>query len=98
MKEEKSLYYKAHLFICLKQKPEGKPCCADKGNENLWQDIKRRAKDRWGTDVRINSSQCLGRCGEGGIAVLYPQNIWFTKLHEGDVESLWQRLIAEIEV
>jgi len=79
--------YKAHLFICTNRK-NGKPCCAEKGAEDLRLKLKEWAKKEFGPSVRINASGCLDRCGEGITAVLYPQNIWLTEIKSTDEEKL----------
>lgn len=79
--------YKAHLFICTNKK-DGRECCADKDSEAFRKNLKEWAKKEYGNTVRINASGCLDKCGEGIAAVLYPQNIWLTKLTTHDEEKL----------
>ena len=87
--------YKAHLFICTNKK-QGKPCCGDKGAEELRQRVKQWASEQFGNEVRVNASGCLDKCSEGIAAVLYPQNLWLTGLKSADDERLKEALRAAL--
>ena len=38
--------------------------------------------------VRINKAGCLGRCDEGPVLVVYPDNVWYTFIDKNDVDEI----------
>lgn len=79
--------YKTHLFICTNApNKEGK--CGSKGAEDLRRDVKEICKDKFGKDVRVNASGCLGYCERGIAAVVYPAGEWLFDLNKKDVDAL----------
>lgn len=38
--------------------------------------------------MRINKAGCLGRCDDGPVLVVYPDNVWYTYLDEEDVDEI----------
>jgi (2Fe-2S) ferredoxin len=86
--------YKAHLFICTNDRgPNGKrPSCCHAGSQELRDQVKAGCKEKNFPkgSVRINNSDCLDRCENGIVAVLYPEGRWFTNLKPTDVNLLVQ--------
>lgn len=84
----------AHLFVCTNKRSKGS-CCADRGGEELRDELKDRVKKQhpeWKGRVRINASGCLGHCDEGITAVLYPEGNWFTELTPDSAPDLEKEL------
>ncbi|MFN7729164.1 MAG: (2Fe-2S) ferredoxin domain-containing protein [Bdellovibrio sp.] len=79
--------YKTHLFVCTNA-PDNPKKCGSKGSE----DMRRRLKDtcfkKYGKDVRINASGCLGYCERGIAAVVYPSGQWLLDLTNQDDQKL----------
>jgi (2Fe-2S) ferredoxin len=54
--------------------------------------MRRRLKDtcfkKYGKDVRINASGCLGYCERGIAAVVYPSGQWLLDLTNQDDQKL----------
>lgn len=42
--------------------------------------IKETNLDGQGSAIRINKAGCLGRCAEGPVMVVYPEETWYTLL------------------
>ena len=38
--------------------------------------------------VRVNKSGCLDRCELGPVAVVYPDNVWYTYVDESDIDEI----------
>lgn len=38
--------------------------------------------------VRVNNAGCLGRCAEGPVAVVYPDETWYTYIDQEDVAEI----------
>lgn len=90
MSVDPSPYYRAHVFVCTNQRPEGhkRGCCASKGSERLRNYMKKRAKDMGLEGVRINGAGCLDRCELGPCIVIYPEGIWYAPENEEDCDEI----------
>lgn len=89
MSEE--LYFKQHVFFCMNQRNDGRPCCADKGAQAAQQHAKRRLKEmdmNGHGKIRINQAGCLDRCEEGPVLVVYPQGTFYTYVDCDDIDEI----------
>jgi (2Fe-2S) ferredoxin len=84
-------YYRHHVFFCINQRENGKPCCADKGAAAM----RDYAKDRVKTlglsgqgQVRINQAGCLDRCAQGPTIVVYPEGVWYSYAGKEDIDAI----------
>lgn len=94
-------YYRSHLFFCTNQRDAGRKCCNQCGASEARAYAKQRIKAlglAGPGGVRVSLSGCLGRCGEGPVAVLYPQGVWYTYAGQEDVEEIVQRHVIGGEV
>jgi (2Fe-2S) ferredoxin len=84
------LFYRAHVFCCTNERPEGHPrgCCKHKGSERLRNYMKARAKELGLENVRINAAGCLDRCELGPSMVIYPEGVWYTVRTAQDVDEI----------
>ena len=91
-------YFKHHVFFCCNQREAGEACCNALGASDSF----AYAKDRIGAlkkngpgQVRINKAGCLGRCDNGPVMVVYPEETWYSYVDNDDVEEIIQEhLIA----
>lgn len=86
-----TLYYKKHVFFCMNERDDGRPCCADRGAQVAQEHAKRRIKqlDQNGQGkVRINKAGCLDRCEQGPVLVVYPQGTWYTYVDQSDIDEI----------
>ncbi|MCG2586604.1 ferredoxin [Massilia sp. TS11] len=84
-------YYQKHVFICMNQREDGRPCCAERGAKDVQQYMKKRIKalDLNGQGkVRINQAGCLDRCEEGPVMVVYPEGTWYTYVDTSDIDDI----------
>jgi (2Fe-2S) ferredoxin len=84
-------YYKHHVFFCLNQRDEGRPCCADRGAQIAQEHAKSRIKELGLSGqgkVRINKSGCLDRCEDGPVVVVYPEGTWYTYVDTHDIDEI----------
>jgi (2Fe-2S) ferredoxin len=86
-------YYKHHVFVCTNQREGGEQCCNNVGGSA----ILAYAKDRVGAlklngagAVRVNKAGCLGRCDNGPVMVVYPEETWYSVVDNEDVEEIIQ--------
>jgi len=84
-------FYKHHIFFCLNQRDGGRECCHDKHAEQMQGYAKKRVKQLGLSgpgQVRVNKAGCLDRCELGPVAVVYPDNIWYTYVDESDIDEI----------
>lgn len=84
-------YYQHHVFICTNQRAPGEQCCNAVGGSEML----AYAKDRIGAlkkngagQIRINKAGCLGRCDNGPVMVVYPQETWYSFIDKEDVDEI----------
>ena len=91
-------YYQRHLFFCVNQRAEGKSCCANLGAQALRDYAKKRIKElgiSGESKTRINMAGCLGRCDEGPVLVVYPEETWYTYLDKEDIDEIIEQHIQQ---
>jgi (2Fe-2S) ferredoxin len=84
-------YYKHHIFFCLNQRSNGEACCADHaaqaGFDHCKQSVKKAGLAGVG-GVRVNKAGCLDRCAGGPVAVVYPDETWYTFVDNSDIDEI----------
>ena len=84
-------YFQKHVFFCMNQREDGRPCCAERGAQAAQEHAKKRIKqlDLNGPGkIRINKAACLDRCDEGPVLVVYPQGTWYTYIDQSDIDEI----------
>jgi sirohydrochlorin cobaltochelatase len=71
-----------HVAVCTNQ------TCAADGAPAVLERLRQAARDSDACDARITRSSCLGRCGEGPIAAVYPDGVWYGDLSPEDAEAV----------
>ncbi|WP_290651943.1 (2Fe-2S) ferredoxin domain-containing protein [Aquisalimonas sp.] len=87
-------YYKRHVFVCTNSREDGADCCANGGAAEARAHLKDRVKVlgmKGPGGVRVSSSGCLGRCGEGPVVVVYPEAVWYTYVDGEDLDEIVDR-------
>ncbi len=90
-------YFKHHVFFCCNQRPAGERCCNDFQASALQTYAKERIAalglkgKGGGGGVRINKAGCLGRCDDGPVLVVYPDNVWYTYIDQEDLDEIIDR-------
>ena len=80
-----------HLLVCLNARPPGSPkgSCAQKGSEEVFDRLKAMVKERGlGARVIVNRTNCLKHCSRGITVAVYPDNVWYGKVTEADVDEI----------
>jgi len=87
-------YYRHHLFFCCNAREDGSACCQHFDAKAHRDYAKKRSKELGlaGKEgkVRINVAGCLNRCDEGPVAVVYPDDVWYTYVDQEDIEEIIQ--------
>jgi len=71
-----------HVAVCTNQ------TCAADGAPAVLERLRQAERDSEECDARITRSSCLGRCGEGPIAAVYPDGVWYGDLDPDDADSI----------
>jgi len=84
-------YYQRHVFFCLNERVGGEASCAHQGAEAGFNHCKSRVKAEGLAGpggVRINRAGCLDRCAGGPVAVVYPEEVWYTFVDASDIDEI----------
>lgn len=84
-------FYRRHVFFCVNQREAGETCCANFGARQMRDYAKQRIKDlglHGEGEMRINLAGCLGRCEQGPVIVVYPEEVWYTYVDEEDIDEI----------
>lgn len=84
-------YYKHHIFFCLNQRDNGESSCAQQGAQAAFDHCKKQVKAAGLAGpggVRVNKAGCLDRCAGGPVAVVYPDETWYTFVDHQDIDEI----------
>lgn len=84
-------YYKHHIFFCLNERKVGEASCAHSGSQAAFDHCKSRVKQAGLAGpggVRVNKAGCLDRCAGGPVAVVYPDETWYTFVDAQDIDEI----------
>lgn len=83
--------FKHHIFICQNTREAGNPrgCCNPDGKSPFIKLFKEalRAKGLEGV-VRANKAGCLDHCEHGPMVVIYPDELWYGRVDESDIQPI----------
>ena len=94
-------YYRHHIFFCLNQRDNGEAACAQHDAQAGFDRCKSRVKAAGLAGpggVRVNKSGCLDRCAGGPVAVVYPDETWYTYVDRQDIDEIIERHLQHGEV
>lgn len=94
-------FYRKHVFICTNQRKDGRSCSQNHDTRALFKQMKEKAREEGllgPKGIRINKSGCLGRCGEGPVLVVYPDNIWYKFENSADLDEILEKQVKQGEV
>lgn len=83
------------IFVCTHKRPDGhpKPCCADRGGNQLRNELKEAVKLRGlESSVRVFASSCIGACEQGPMAIKYPDGELMLGITPDDLEAILEDL------
>ena len=83
-------YYQHHIFFCLNERAT-EACCAGQGAQAAFDHCKSRIKAEGLNGpggVRVNKAGYLDRCAGGPVAVVYPDETWYTFVDASDVDEI----------
>lgn len=86
-------YYKHHVFFCTNQRADGRASCEDHDAREMRDYLKKKVKEAGLAGpggVRINNAGCLGRCEQGPVLVIYPEEVWYAYKTKKDIDDVFQ--------
>lgn len=89
---------KAHIFVCTNERQAGHPrgSCKACGSEELVHAFKTElARAGLAGQVRAQRAGCLDTCEFGPSVVVYPDNVWYGRVGQGDVAEIVQGHLVE---
>ena len=84
-------YFERHIFFCLNHRESGDNSCAQHGAQAGFDHCKARVRDLGlggQGGVRVNKAGCLDRCAGGPVAVVYPDETWYTFVDNADIDEI----------
>ena len=94
-------YYERHIFFCLNERKNGEDCCVQHEAQAGFDRCKARVKAAGlagAGKVRVNKAGCLDRCAGGPVAVVYPENVWYTYVDAHDIDEIVDSHLTKGEV
>ena len=94
-------YYEHHIFFCLNERKNGEDCCAQHEAQAGFDRCKAQVKAAGLAGpgkVRVNKAGCLDRCAGGPVAVVYPENVWYTYVDAHDIDEIVSSHLTNGEV
>jgi (2Fe-2S) ferredoxin len=88
--EKNAVPYKKTVFVCVNERPpDGPPCCCGRGSVGLHAELKARVKALGlGRVIRVSKSGCLNQCAQGPNIMVFPDNVWYSGVTEGDLDTI----------
>ena len=82
--------FQKYLFVCEHERSEGDFCGAAgmRIRERLKDTVKRMGL---ASKVRVSRTGCLDVCAEGPSVLLMPDNLWFKRVSEDDIEVILRK-------
>jgi len=79
--------YDIHMFVCT----TGDTCPSQGGVQKFVKHprgevVKAGKRD----EVRVNHAGCFSQCGHGPMIVVYPDNVWYARVQESDLDDIVQ--------
>jgi (2Fe-2S) ferredoxin len=94
-------YYKHHIFFCLNERKGGEASCANHHAQAAFDHCKARVKAAGLAGpggVRVNKAGCLDRCAGGPVAVVYPEETWYTFVDNHDLDEIVEQHLTKGQV
>ena len=84
-------YFQRHIFFCLNQRTNGEASCGDHQADAAFTHCKKQVHEAGLSGkghVRVNKAGCLDRCAGGPVAVVYPEEVWYTYVDLHDIDEI----------
>lgn len=75
--------YDRHIFLCTHEN-----CNDAQTNRALWARLKERCREPALSRVERTQARCLRVCEGGGVAVVYPEGVWYHHLDAAGIDRV----------
>lgn len=87
--------YRRQIFVCTHNANGEKACCADHEGEQIFKELREIAKQKkLHPMIRVAQAKCLGQCEKGANIMIYPENIYLSKVVLTDIPAIAQKYIV----
>lgn len=92
---------KKHIFVCTHERPadDWRGSCKTRGGEAVLEALRGELfNSDLMPDVKATKSGCLGGCEHGVMMVVYPDNVWYSKVGVEDIDDIVEDHLIEGDV
>lgn len=87
--ESQKVPYKRQIFVCTHNANGEKASCGDHQGEIIFRELREIAKQKkLHPMIRVAQAKCLGQCEKGANIMIYPENIYLSKVKLSDVTAI----------
>lgn len=94
-------YYQKHIFFCTNLREPSKRCCGANQTVELRDYAKQKLK-KMGLhgvgEYRVNNAGCLGRCEDGPVLVIYPEEVWYSYKTHNDIDEIIEQHLLKGQI
>jgi (2Fe-2S) ferredoxin len=79
------------IFLCTNKRRAPLVCCARRDSAQIADYLKERLQTSYppvDSGIHVSTTKCLGRCHEGPVLAVYPEDVWYTYVDERDIEEI----------
>lgn len=90
--------YEKHVLICINERDPDNPkgdCTRCGGKDIRLKFVQFINQHGLKGKVRANKTGCLDACELGAAVVIYPDNIWYTRVSPNDVEEIFETSVLK---
>jgi len=84
-------FYQYHAFFCNNQRKNNKKCCGNINTKEMYRYAKDKCRESnllGKNKIGISETRCLGRCIDGPVIVIYPQETWYRWKTKEDIDEI----------
>ena len=96
--EQSRVPYQKIVFVCINVRQPHETCCAHRESEAIAEALKARIKAlKLSRLVRVSKSGCQDLCAQGPNVMVFPGDVWYHGVTQGDVERIVQDTIRGLD-
>lgn len=87
--------YEKTVFVCVNERPAGQDACANRNSRPIYEKLKAHVREAGlKGKVRVSRVYCLGLCSVGPNVAVFPENAWYSNVHEEDVDEIIKKHLS----
>jgi (2Fe-2S) ferredoxin len=84
--------FERHVFVCT----TGGTCPTQGDTEGFVKRLRAEvARAGLAVEVRVNKAGCFSQCGHGPMVVVYPEDVWYAGVQDGDLDEIVRSHLVE---